>query len=257
MRVLLLGPFEVRDDEDRPLRIAGVRVRAARHGTRPGRARRCARRRDLGRPPDNSANALQALVSRVRRAVGSARVEGLAAGYRLVIDPVEVDVVRFERLAAVGRGSDDLVALREAEALWRGPALTELSELRFAADAAVRLDELRLGAAEHRLGLEVAAGNDVLDEVRVLAEAHPLTERIQGLLIRALYAAGRQADALAAFFRSAHTIGTEDRRGYDNLVAPADRAREALGADAFTTAFESTAGLRPTAAIEFLLSQSI
>ncbi|MFE9323192.1 BTAD domain-containing putative transcriptional regulator [Nocardia sp. NPDC052278] len=214
MRVLLLGPFEVRDDEDRPLRIAGVKVRAllARLAMEPGRVVPADALADAiwdGRPPDNGANALQALVSRVRRAVGTARVEGLAAGYRLVIDPVDVDVVRFERLAAAGRESDDLAALREAEALWRGPALTELLELRFAADAAVRLNELRRGAAEHRLGLEVAAGNDVLDEVRVLAEAHPLTERIQGLLIRALYAAGRQADALAAFERTRDRLSDE------------------------------------------------
>ncbi|WP_063041438.1 BTAD domain-containing putative transcriptional regulator [Nocardia pseudovaccinii] len=214
MRVLLLGPFEVRDDEDRPLRIAGVKVRAllARLAMEPGRVVPADALADAiwdGRPPDNGANALQALVSRVRRAVGTTRVEGLAPGYRLVIDPVDVDVVRFERLAAAGRESDDLSALREAESLWRGPALTELLELRFAADAAVRLDELRLGAAEHRLGLEVAAGNDVLDEVRALTEAHPLTERIQGLLIRALYAAGRQADALAAFERIRDRLGDE------------------------------------------------
>ncbi|WP_433630046.1 hypothetical protein [Nocardia sp. CA-120079] len=54
---------------------------------------------------------------------------------------------------------------------------------------------------------------------------------------------------------AAAMLGTEDRRGYDNLVASADRAREALGAEAFTTAYQSTAGLQPTAAIEFLLSQ--
>ncbi|MEV2224954.1 BTAD domain-containing putative transcriptional regulator [Nocardia vinacea] len=214
MRVLLLGPFEVRDDEDRPLRIAGVKVRAllARLAMEPGRVVPADALADAiwdGRPPDNGANALQAWVSRVRRAVGTARVEGLAPGYRLVIDPVDVDVVRFERLAAAGRESDDLAALREAESLWRGPALTELLELRFAADAAVRLDESRLGAAEHRLGLEVAVGNDVLDEVRALAEAHPLTERIQGLLIRALYAAGRQVDALAAFERTRDRLGDE------------------------------------------------
>lgn len=214
MRVLLLGPFEARDDEDRPLRIAGVKVRAllARLAMEPGRVVPADALADAiwdGRPPDNGTNALQALVSRVRRAVGTARVEGLAPGYRLIIDPVDVDIVRFERLAASARESDDLAALREAESLWRGPALTELLELRFAADAAVRLDELRLGAAEHRLGLEVAAGNDVLDEVRALAEAHPLTERIQGLLIRALYAAGRQVDALAAFERTRDRLGDE------------------------------------------------
>ncbi|MEV4126277.1 hypothetical protein [Nocardia sp. NPDC049707] len=98
---------------------------------------------------------LQTLASRVRYAVGSARVEALASGYRLVIDPIDVDVVRFERPAAAGRESDDPTALREAEALVQSP-LSELSELRFPTDAAVRLDELRLDAAEYRLGLEVA-----------------------------------------------------------------------------------------------------
>ncbi|MFX0575336.1 BTAD domain-containing putative transcriptional regulator [Nocardia nepalensis] len=214
MRVLMLGPFEVRDDEDLPIRIAGVKVRAllARLAMEPGRVVAADVLADAiwdGRPPDNGANALQALVSRVRRAVGTARVEGRAPGYRLVVDPVDVDVVRFERLAAAGRESGDLAALREAENLWRGQALSELSELRFAADAAVRLDELRLDAGVHRLGLEVAAGNDVLDELRVLAEEHPLTERIQGLLIRALYAAGRQADALAAYERTRDRLGDE------------------------------------------------
>ncbi|WP_433732629.1 BTAD domain-containing putative transcriptional regulator [Nocardia sp. CA-129566] len=214
MRVLLLGPFEVRDAEDRPIPIAGVKVRAllARLAMEPGRVVPADVLADAiwdGRPPENGANALQALVSRVRRAIGTTRVEGRAPGYRLVIDPVDVDVVRFERLTAAGRESRELAALREAEALWRGPALTDLLEVRFAADAAVRLDELRLDAAECRLGLEVAAGNDVLDELRVLAEAHPLTERIQGLLIRALYAAGRQADALAAYERTRDRLGDE------------------------------------------------
>lgn len=210
----MLGPFEVRDDEDRPIRIAGVKVRAllARLAMAPGRVVPADVLADAiwdDRPPDNGANALQALVSRVRRAVGTTRVEGRQPGYRLVIDPVDVDIVRFERLAAAGRDSGDLATLREAESLWRGPALTELLELRFAADAAVRLDELRFAAAEHRLGLEVAAGNDVLDEVRGLAEAHPLTESFQALLIRALYAAGRQADALAAYERIRERLADE------------------------------------------------
>ncbi|KAA8888481.1 AfsR/SARP family transcriptional regulator [Nocardia colli] len=134
---------------------------------------------------------------------------GRALGYRLLIDPVDVDFIRFERLAAAGRESGDLATLREAESLWRGPALSDLREMRFAADAAVRWDELRMAANEQRLGLEVAAGHDVLDEVRALADTHPLAEPLQGLLIRALYAAGRQVDALDAYERVKERLGDE------------------------------------------------
>ncbi|WP_406281313.1 hypothetical protein OH799_16725 [Nocardia sp. NBC_00881] len=63
--------------------------------------------------PANGANALQALVS--RRAVGAERVAGVAPGYRLRVDPVDVDLIRFERPAASVRASSDLATLREAE----------------------------------------------------------------------------------------------------------------------------------------------
>ncbi len=204
MRVLLLGPFEVRDDVDRPVEVAGTRVRAllARLALEPGRLVPS----DVlttaiwdERPPANSANALQALVSRSRKVLGGGLVEGHRAGYRLLVDPAAVDAVRFEQLAREGRESADLAMLREAEAMWRGPALTDLLELPFAAAAAVRLDQLRLAATEERLGLELAAGDDVLGELQPLAEAHPLAERLQGLLVRALYAAGRQSEALEAY----------------------------------------------------------
>ncbi|GAA5086377.1 BTAD domain-containing putative transcriptional regulator [Nocardia iowensis] len=206
MRVLLLGSFEVRGVEDLAVEIPGIRVRAllARLAMEAGRVVSADTLIDAiweEQPPAKGANALQALVSRARRAIGAERVEGRAPGYRLVVDPVDVDLIRFERLAAAGRESGDLAMLREAESLWRGPALSDLQELRFAADAAVRLDEVRLAATEQRLGLEVAAGHDVLDEVRALAEAHPLAEPVQGLLIRALYAAGRHVAALDAYER--------------------------------------------------------
>ncbi|WP_433683309.1 AfsR/SARP family transcriptional regulator [Nocardia sp. CA-119907] len=104
MRVLLLGPFEVRVAEDRPIRIAGVKVRAflARLAMEPGRVAPADVFADAiwaGRPPENGANALQALVSRVRRAIGTARVEWQAPGYRLVIDPVDVAPAEQDRAA--------------------------------------------------------------------------------------------------------------------------------------------------------------
>ncbi|WP_069166677.1 BTAD domain-containing putative transcriptional regulator [Nocardia altamirensis] len=214
MRVLLLGPFEVRDADDLPVEIPGVRVRAllARLAMAAGRVVSADTLIDAiwgEQPPAKGANALQALVSRARRAIGTDLVEGRAPGYRLVIDPVDVDLIRFERLAAAGRATGDLATLREADALWRGPALSDLVELRFAAEAATRLDELRLATAEQRLGLEVAAGRDVLAEARALAEAHPLAEPLQGLLIRALYATGRQAEALDAYERVKERLADE------------------------------------------------
>ncbi|MFI7002454.1 BTAD domain-containing putative transcriptional regulator [Nocardia sp. NPDC050175] len=204
MRVLLLGSFEVWGADGLPVEIPGVRVRAllARLAMAAGRVVSAETLIDAiwaERPPAKGGNALQALVSRARRAIGAELVEGRAPGYRLVVDPVQVDLIRFEQLVAAGRESADLATLREAEGLWRGPALSDLRELRFAGEAAVRLDGLRLAATEQRLGLEIAAGHDVLDEVRGLAEAHPLAEPVHALLIRALYAGGRQVAALDAY----------------------------------------------------------
>ncbi|GLZ81626.1 SARP family transcriptional regulator [Actinorhabdospora filicis] len=159
--------------------------------------------------PANGANALQALVSRVRRVVGAAALEGRAPGYVLHVGEPDVDALRFERLAALGRERGDATLLREAEALWRGTALDGLRDARFADAAAVRLEGLRLAAAEERLALELAAGGEVLGELEPLAAAHPLAERLQGLLIRALYAAGRQAEALAAYDRTRDALADE------------------------------------------------
>ncbi|MFI9837760.1 BTAD domain-containing putative transcriptional regulator [Nonomuraea sp. NPDC051941] len=207
---MLLGPFEVRDGEGRRVEISGARLCAlvARLALEPGRVVPF----DVltaaiwgERPPAGSANALQSLVSRTRRLVGHAAIESHPAGYRLAVDADDVDVSRFERLAGTG----GLAALRQAEGLWRGPALADLAGLPFADNAAVRLDELRLSAAEDRLELELGAGNDVLAELGPLAAAHPLRERLQGLLMRALYAAGRQADALDAYERTRRTLSEE------------------------------------------------
>ncbi|MEU7743514.1 BTAD domain-containing putative transcriptional regulator [Nonomuraea sp. NPDC049158] len=207
---MLLGPFEMRADDGRPIEIPGTRLRAlvARLALEAGRvvpAEALIAAIWGDEPPAASANALQALVSRTRRLVGAATIESLPPGYRLAIEPDDVDVTRFERLASAGH----LAALRAAEGLWRGPALADLADLPFAAHEAVRLTELRLSAAEQRLELELAEGTDVLAELRPLAAAHPLRERLQGLLMRALYAAGRQADALAAYERTRRTLADE------------------------------------------------
>jgi len=111
--------------------------------------------------------------------------------------PDELDATRFERLADEGH-------FDEALAVWRGPALADFREERFARDAAARLEELRLGAEEGRIDAELAAGRDsqvVADLERLVAE-HPLRERLRGQLMLALYRSGRQSEALELFRRT-------------------------------------------------------
>jgi len=144
-------------------------------------------------PPADVANALQTLVSRARRALGgAAAVEQSGAGYRLAVTPDDVDALRFERLVAEG-------AVAEALALWRGPALADAGD--FAGPFARRLEELRLDATVTFLARELDAGRAAarVGELEALVAEHPLQEKLAGLLMRALAAAGRQADALAAY----------------------------------------------------------
>ena len=154
-------------------------------------------------PPAGAANAVQAHVSRLRRGLGAA-IEFDGSGYRLAVDPDDVDVHRFERLArdghrllVAGTHAGAAAALREALALWRGPALVDLPH---GGSQAVRLEDLRLAATEDLVEAELALPEGTpVAELRALVAAHPLRERLRGQLMRALHAAGRQAEALAEF----------------------------------------------------------
>ncbi|MEU4518681.1 BTAD domain-containing putative transcriptional regulator [Amycolatopsis sp. NPDC024027] len=170
-------------------------------------------------PPDGAANALQSQVSRLRTALKDlAPVEFTAAGYRLAVAPDEVDVHRFERLTRAGRallknGEHGRAAevLGEALALWRGPAFTDLADAPFAATQATRLEELRADAADDHVEARLALGQaeDVLAGLRETVAGQPLRERPRAQLVRALAAAGRPADALAAFEDARRTLADE------------------------------------------------
>ncbi|WP_228718608.1 ATP-binding protein [Kitasatospora acidiphila] len=165
--------------------------------------------------PAGAANALQRRVSRLRRVLASAgEPDALhleAGGYRLAFEPDAVDALRFQRLAEQGRAAlaaghtaQAAELLRAADRLWRGAAaLTGLGEAPFAAPAADRLAATRLLAAEDRHDAELALGRAaaLLPELEQLAAAHPWRERLQGQLMRALQATGRQAEALAVYQR--------------------------------------------------------
>ncbi|MDP9848075.1 ATP-binding protein [Streptosporangium lutulentum] len=161
-------------------------------------------------PPAGAVNALQAQVSRLRHLLAGDGdvVVRHPAGYLLAVAPESVDAHRFERLAAEGRGAldagDPLRAeetLREALDLWRGPALADVLEAPFAAAQAARLEELRIAATEDQVEARLALGRhrETVAGLQELVAAHPLRERLRGQLMRALYACGRQADALATY----------------------------------------------------------
>ncbi len=168
-------------------------------------------------PPEGAANALQSQVSRLRSALKElAPVEFTAAGYRLVVEPGEVDVHRFEELARSGRalvGSGDNAraadVLGEALELWRGEALADLGEAPFAATQVTRLAELRADVVDDYAEARLALGKDVIGDLRETIAANPLRERPRAQLIRAHNAAGRPADALSAFEDARRVLADE------------------------------------------------
>ncbi|MER7014950.1 BTAD domain-containing putative transcriptional regulator [Saccharopolyspora sp. NPDC000359] len=214
MRVALLGPFRLTTPDGRAVDVGGLRVRTllARLALEAGRPVATeALIADLwgSAQPARALNALQSLVSRARRALdGSLELRSDPSGYALLVDPEDVDADRFARLAADGRrslrdGQVDAAAatLREALALWRGTALADFPDAPFAEAQVARLDELRLTALEDRVEADLRAGHqvDLVPELQGLCARFPLRERLTSLRIRALYACGRQPDALAVF----------------------------------------------------------
>ena len=161
--------------------------------------------------PGNPANALQVVVSRVRKALeapGSpSPLVTSKPGYVLDVRPEELDARRFGRLVAEARqaGPADqprgLALLQEALGLWRGPALAEFAAEGFAREEIARLEEERLRAVELKAEAELALGRhaELVGELRALVAANPLRERLRGQLMLALYRSGRQGEALRVF----------------------------------------------------------
>ena len=224
MHIGLLGELEVLDDEGRDVAIAGAKLRAllavlALHVGRVVAAEVLVEDLWGDDPPAAARNGLQGLASKLRRALGSADLIVMRGdGYALDLPPEATDIVQFEQRAAEGRamaatgeleGAVDRLA--DADALWRGAALTDFTYEDFASAAITRLSESRLAVLEERLGIELELGRHqrVIVQLEDLVAAHPLREGFRGLLMLALYRAGRQADALRIFQEGRHLLGEE------------------------------------------------
>ncbi|MGX6601772.1 BTAD domain-containing putative transcriptional regulator [Micromonosporaceae bacterium Da 78-11] len=191
MDISVLGPLEVRGRTGETVTVAGSRLRTllVLLALEAGRAVAADRLIDGvwgDEPPAAAGNALQALVSRLRRLTPELAVEATPYGYRLVIDADRVDAHRFVRLAAERPG--------EALELWRG----ELDFPEVARADAVRLRELRLAAQRRHLADQIGQ-RDVVPELEGLVAAHPLDEALVALLIRALRGIGSPGRALDVY----------------------------------------------------------
>ena len=231
LRIGLLGPLQVRDETGRLIHVGGRQLRVlltllALNAGRVVPASSLTGQIWPDEPPGNPGNALQTLVSRLRAELRQAGIgdviESHPAGYRLAVPPEAVDVVAFEALAARGRralGDGDAGEaarlLRDALLAWRGQPLADAAGCDFADAAAAKLTELRSSALADRIEADLALGQgaSLVGELRVLLSADPLAERPRALLMRALYAAGRQAEALAAYHEGRELLA--DQLGVD------------------------------------------
>jgi predicted ATPase/DNA-binding SARP family transcriptional activator len=228
VQIGILGTLAVHDDAGRPVPVGGQRVRLllillALDAGKVVPTYSLIERLWEEEPPANSGNALQSLVSRLRAVLrqaglGDGVVESHPAGYLLTVPPEQVDAVAFEALArqgnhalAAGDPAAARRALREALDAWRGPALADASAARFAAGPAARLEELRTRAALDLVEADLALGegDSLIGELRAMIAADPVAERPRGLLMRALYAAGRQAEAVAEYAQARELLASE------------------------------------------------
>ncbi len=207
MQFLLLGPVEVRDEgRSLPLPRRQQRALLAALLVRAGEVVSTDRLVDElwgEHPPASAVGSLQNAISQLRKTLGPELVRTQPPGYVLAVDPDAVDARRFERLLSESAGQEPATraaTLREALALWRGPALADLANEPWAETEAARLEELRLTALEERIEAELELGRHaaLVAQLEALVAEHSLRERLWRQLALALYRSGRQAEALEA-----------------------------------------------------------
>ncbi|MFJ8475138.1 BTAD domain-containing putative transcriptional regulator [Kitasatospora sp. NPDC094011] len=238
MRILLLGPSELRTDQGVPVHVGGSRRRAvlAVLALEANRVVSVERLLDLAwdhAPPSTARAALQGHIARLRTLLdGGLRLETRAPGYVLHADPELIDTHRLDlllgraRAAAADRAGDDTAVplLREALALRRGPALADCGSDALRESAAGRLETLRIAALEQlaERSLRTGRGRSVTAELTAALADHPLRESLIRLTVLCLHQEGRPAEAVAVYEGARHRLAEET--GID----PGPALREAL-----------------------------
>ncbi|WP_433527889.1 BTAD domain-containing putative transcriptional regulator [Micromonospora sp. CA-263727] len=166
------------------------------------------------RPPQRARSSLYSYLSRLRRCLSAAEDVGIVqqrGGYLLTVDPLAVDLHRFDALVSrARRAADDDHALRlfdEAIGLWRGEAFAQLDTPWFTI-LRTALHQGRLAAERDRTDAALRSGrhSTLLPELSRCVAEEPLDERLAGQLMLALARSGRQAEALDHYQRIRHRL---------------------------------------------------
>ncbi|MFD3401537.1 BTAD domain-containing putative transcriptional regulator [Kribbella sp. NPDC058693] len=208
----LLGPFEVRANGSAvQLGSPKLRILLAAlllHAGRPVPVEELADAVWGQEQPGNPRRAIQLYVTRLRRLSAELDITTRTDAYQINVQPEYVDLGRFhrdlERAARAAKHGDldgEFDALTAAVAHWRGKPLAGVPSDRLQRDFAPRLHEQHLRAIERRFDIELdrGRGEELLDELVVLAKQNPLRERLWAQLMRALDGQGRRTDALNAY----------------------------------------------------------
>lgn len=179
------------------------------------------------RPPRSAAVTLQSYVLQTRRTLRSA---GIAAtdshrvlatrgrGYVMEIDPDQLDVERFLRSSRAARRylrsgdpESSRAELRHALAMWRGPALADVTIGPRLEAELVRLNEERLITTELLIDHELRTGrpHEILADLTKIVIENYQQERLCGQLMLAQYRCGRRAQALETYRRMRHLLGEQ------------------------------------------------
>ncbi|GAB2781607.1 hypothetical protein GCM10027073_12770 [Streptomyces chlorus] len=247
MRFQLLGPLSITDGREvvvlppaKPTSLLAALL------VRPGEVVPTERLRQAvwgERQPATAKAALQSCVLRLRRLFAKYDIEeqavvAVAGGYRLPADDDTLDLLHFRRLVseAAGGGESELPLLRTALGLWRGPLLANVPSDLLHRDEVPRLVEERLRVLERVCEIHLARGRcrEVLVDLWEATRTHPQHEGLSAQLMRALYGAGRQNEALAECRRiRAHLrdeLGVDPGAALQNLELAILRGEELPGA---------------------------
>jgi DNA-binding SARP family transcriptional activator len=211
----ILGPLEVGDDGT-PIALGGRNQRALLtflllHPNESVSSERLVDALWGEHAPRTATTSLQNAVSQLRKLLGPGVLHTRPSGYVLELAEDQLDLARFERLvrdARTAEPGDRASLLREALALWRGPALADCALEEFAQTEIHRLEDVKLAAFEERLEADLELGRhaELVGELDGLVRRHPLRERLRGQLMLALYRTGRQAEALGAYHDARRTL---------------------------------------------------
>lgn len=179
-------------------------------------------------PPRSARPTLQTYILQLRDLIGAALEQGgepqrsakdvlmtVPGGYLLKSSEGTSDVREFDRLAGSGYRAMDAedyreaaARLREALALWTGPALAEVQAGLHLEPQVKRLEESRLCALDQRIEADLRLGRhrELLAELTVIVSRYPTHESLCGQYMLALYRSGRRGEALSAYQRLRTTL---------------------------------------------------